>query len=101
MTNSFRSLTLTNALETVELTTLTTSNAHSSLVAHHLFSGSEFTQIGDSAVVLWGWTNSTDPRSPLGTGPDGSEGNQPRGTVVEGCLCHEYARPLYSDSGNA
>ena len=51
---------------------------------------SELTQIGDSPIAMWGWTTSTDPLSPPGTGMDGSNGNQPRGTVVKGNLCHEY-----------
>ena len=51
---------------------------------------SELTQIGDSAIALWGYTNGTDPAQPPGTGIDGSSGNQPRGTVGSRCLCHEY-----------
>ena len=31
-----------------------------------------------------------DSRMPPGTGIDGSQGNQPRGSVFEGNLCHEY-----------
>ena len=46
--------------------------------------------IGDSPVALWGWTKSDDPLLPPGTGVDGSDGNQPRGTQVIGNLCHEY-----------
>jgi hypothetical protein len=51
---------------------------------------SELTMIGDSPIALWGYTESSDPLLPPGTGVDGSAGNQPRGTVVEGNLCHEY-----------
>ena len=62
---------------------------------------SELTQIGDSAVALWGYTKASGaeqdldgapvPASalPPGTGIDGSDGNQPRGTVVSESLCHE------------
>ena len=39
---------------------------------------------------MWGYTTSKDKRSPAGTGVDGSNGNQPRGTVVQGNICHEY-----------
>ena len=51
---------------------------------------SELTQIGDSAIALWGYTKGEDPLQPPGTGIDGSDGNQPRGTVVSESLCHEY-----------
>lgn len=51
---------------------------------------SELTQIGDSAVALWGYTKGNDPAQPPGTGIDGSDGNQPRGTIIRECLCHEY-----------
>lgn len=51
---------------------------------------SELTQIGDSPIVQWGWTESTDPLMPAGTGMDGTAGNQPRGTQIIGNLCHEY-----------
>ena len=50
----------------------------------------ELTMIGDSPIVLWGYTQSTDPMMPPGTGIDGSAGNQPRGSLIEGNLCHEY-----------
>lgn len=43
---------------------------------------SELTQIGDSPIAMWGYTTSEDKRSPPGTGIDGSNGNQPRGTLV-------------------
>ena len=51
---------------------------------------SELTQIGDSPIAMWGYTTSDDPLMPPGTGMDGSDGNQPRGTQVHGNLCHEY-----------
>eukprot|EP00039_Didymoeca_costata_P023769 m.8181 g.8181 ORF g.8181 m.8181 type:complete len:1067 (-) comp3851_c0_seq2:220-3420(-) len=51
---------------------------------------SELTQIGDSPIALWGYTKGTDPEQPEGTGIDGSDGNQPRGTRVVSNLCHEY-----------
>ena len=51
---------------------------------------SELTLIGDSPIALWGYTKSDDPQMPPGTGMDGSDGNQPRGTQVVGNLCHEY-----------
>ena len=53
-------------------------------------SNSELTQIGDSPIAMWGYTKSEDIRSPPGTGIDGSDGNQPRGTQVVGNMCHEY-----------
>jgi hypothetical protein len=52
--------------------------------------GSELTQIGDSPIVMWGWTKSADQKLPPGTGMDGTDGNQPRGTQIVGNLCHEY-----------
>ena len=39
---------------------------------------------GASAIALWGSTNGTHPLQPDGTGPDGTEGNFPRYTLVEG-----------------
>jgi hypothetical protein len=51
---------------------------------------SELTLIGDSPIAMWGYTTSDDPLMPAGTGMDGSDGNQPRGTQVLDNLCHEY-----------
>eukprot|EP01047_Picozoa_sp_COSAG01_P027595 COSAG01_NODE_1826_length_9132_cov_12.328684_4_plen_104_part_00 len=51
---------------------------------------SEFTQIGDSPIALWGYTEGADPLQPPGTGIDGSRGLQPRGVKISSNLCHEY-----------
>ena len=37
---------------------------------------SELTQIGDSPIALWGFTEGEDPLQPVGTGVDGSKGLQ-------------------------
>eukprot|EP00750_Incisomonas_marina_P029232 INCI7079.2.p1 GENE.INCI7079.2~~INCI7079.2.p1 ORF type:complete len:372 (-),score=53.69 INCI7079.2:244-1359(-) len=42
-----------------------------------------FLSTGASAIALWGSTNGTDPKQPEGTGPDGTEGNFPRYTLVD------------------
>lgn len=39
---------------------------------------------GATAIALWGYTNGTHPLQPVGTGPDGTEGNFPRYTTVHG-----------------
>ena len=51
---------------------------------------SELTQIGDSPIALWGYTQGDDPLQPAGTGIDGSKGLQPRGVDITRNLCHEY-----------
>ena len=51
---------------------------------------SELTQIGDSAIALWGYTEGADPLQPPGTGIDGSRGLQPRYVDITRNLCHEY-----------
>ena len=43
-----------------------------------------FLYTGASAIALWGSTNGSHPLQPEGTGPDGTEGNYPRFTLVEG-----------------
>ena len=50
---------------------------------------SELTQIGDSAIALWGYTEGADPLQPPGTGIDGSKGLQPRYVDITRNLCHE------------
>ena len=41
--------------------------------------GNEFVWLGQNAVAAWGNT----------TGVDATAGEQPRGTLMEGNLCHE------------
>ena len=53
---------------------------------------SELTQIGDSPIALWGYTQGGDPLQPAGTGIDGSKGLQPRGVDITRNLCHEYGK---------
>ena len=43
-----------------------------------------FTYTGASTIALWGSSSGTHPRQPLGTGPDGTGGDFPRYTVIEG-----------------
>lgn len=43
-----------------------------------------FLSTGSSAIALWGYSNGTDPNQPEGTGPDGTQGNFPRYTLVDG-----------------
>ena len=47
-------------------------------------SQSTFMHTGATAIALWGYSNGTHPQQPEGTGPDGTEGNFPRGTLVDG-----------------
>jgi hypothetical protein len=43
-----------------------------------------FTYTGASTIALWGSTSGTHPNQPPGTGPDGTGGDFPRYTVIEG-----------------
>merc|ERR1712070_496848 len=51
-------------------------------------SGNEIAWTGDSAIAAWGYTSGTLPGQPEGTGPDGTGGNFPRGTTLDGNFIH-------------
>ena len=53
-------------------------NRHAAIV------NNTFLSTGASAIALWGSTSGTHPAQPAGTGPDGTAGNFPRYTLVEG-----------------
>ena len=48
----------------------------------------EIAWTGESAVAAWGYTSGTLPNQPPGTGPDGTGGDFPRGTTLEGNFIH-------------
>lgn len=50
----------------------------------------EFAWTGATAIALWGNTHGGDARLPPGWGIDGSQGDQPRGTLVSGNYAHDY-----------
>lgn len=54
-----------------------------------VINASHFAYLGGSAVAAWGYTASTDPTVPVGTGIDGTAGNFPRGTKIVGTICRE------------
>ena len=51
---------------------------------HANISHNTFLSTGATAIALWGYSNGTDPLQPEGTGPDGTQGNFPRWTTVQG-----------------
>jgi hypothetical protein len=57
---------------------------HNNTISH-----SDFVWIGDSAIAAWGYTRSDNEAMPAGTGDDGTNGNQPRGTKVLRNTMHE------------
>lgn len=48
----------------------------------------EIAWTGDSAIAAWGYTSGSLPNQPAGTGPDGTGGEFPRGTVLENNFIH-------------
>ena len=62
---------------------LAASNQHTNL------SHNTFVQTGGTAIALWGNSSGSHSAQPHGTGPDGTGGNFPRFTLVEGNFIHE------------
>ena len=53
-------------------------NRHAAIV------NNTFLYTGASTIALWGSTSGSHPDQPAGTGPDGTHGDFPRYTLVEG-----------------
>lgn len=47
---------------------------------------SDFSWLGESAIALWGWGRGSPVER---MGPDLTNGDQPRGTLIEGCFARE------------